>query len=115
MLSQTDLIDMHHQDENQLNDIDLASVSSNGDEFQPIDIVEHLHAGRVLEFVETGLQATASKLASIDPENQFYPFSCHTDWEVAAWLSRSGMSQKRIDDFFKLSYVRRIFQSGVCA
>lgn len=36
----------------------------------------------------------------------YFPFNSKMDWEVAAWLNRSGMSMSVIDEFFRLEYVR---------
>lgn len=46
-----------------------------------------------------------SKIPLGKDQNVFYPFSCRTDWEMATWFARSGMSHRHIDRFFKLAYV----------
>ena len=38
-------------------------------------------------------------------ENLYYPFASKVDWEMAAFLLRSRMSMKMIDDFLKLEPV----------
>lgn len=38
-------------------------------------------------------------------KNPFYPFSCFTQWEVAHWLNRAGLTQQTTNQFFKLRYV----------
>jgi hypothetical protein len=38
-------------------------------------------------------------------ENLYYPFASKEDWELAAFLLRSGMSMALIDDFLKLQIV----------
>lgn len=45
------------------------------------------------------------KYASYRQRNPFYPFSCLTEWEIAHWLARAGLSQDLMNDFFKLKYV----------
>ena len=37
-------------------------------------------------------------------KNLYYPFASKEDWEMAAFLLRSGMSMALIDDFLKLHY-----------
>ncbi len=45
-------------------------------------------------------------------ENLYYPFANKDDWEVAAWLSKSGLSMADIDSFLKLAFVSsRLFVS----
>lgn len=36
------------------------------------------------------------------------PYDSLEDWELAKWLIKSGVSQSRIDDFFKLRKVRTL-------
>jgi len=38
-------------------------------------------------------------------KNPYYPFASKEDWEMAAFLLRSGMSMALIDDFLKLQLV----------
>lgn len=38
-------------------------------------------------------------------KNLYYPFASKEDWEMAAFLLRSGMSMALIDDFLKLQLV----------
>lgn len=38
--------------------------------------------------------------------NLYYPFQSKGEWEIASFLSQSGLSMKRIDEFLKLSLVR---------
>lgn len=38
--------------------------------------------------------------------NLYYPFQSKGEWEIASFLSRSGLSMKRIDEFLSLSLVR---------
>jgi hypothetical protein len=38
-------------------------------------------------------------------ENLYYPFASKEDWEMAAFLLRSGMSMALIDEFLKLQIV----------
>lgn len=38
-------------------------------------------------------------------ENLYYPFASKEDWEMAAFLLRSGMSMALIDDFLSLQFV----------
>jgi hypothetical protein len=37
--------------------------------------------------------------------NLFYPFASKQDWEVASWLSKSGLSMAAIDNFLSLELV----------
>lgn len=37
--------------------------------------------------------------------NLYYPFSGRRDWQVAAWLLRSGLSMSKIDSFLSLEMV----------
>ncbi len=37
--------------------------------------------------------------------NIHYPFRNQDDWEVAAWLSKSGLSMAYMDDFLRLAFV----------
>lgn len=39
--------------------------------------------------------------------NLYYPFLSKGEWEIAAFLSRSGLSMKHIDEFLSLSSVSR--------
>lgn len=41
--------------------------------------------------------------------NSYYPFSCYMDFEVGKWLTDIGIPMLRIDQFFKLKYVRADF------
>ena len=36
----------------------------------------------------------------------FHPFADEQEWEAAAWLAESGISDSHINKFFKLAYVR---------
>ena len=38
-------------------------------------------------------------------ENTYYPFASKADWEVAAFLLRSGLSMAKIDDLLNLELV----------
>ena len=39
--------------------------------------------------------------------NPYYPFQSKGEWEIASFLSRSGLSMKRVDEFLSLSLVRQ--------
>lgn len=41
--------------------------------------------------------------------NLYYPFSSRREWQVAAWLLRSGLSMGQIDSFLALEMVRALF------
>jgi hypothetical protein len=41
-------------------------------------------------------------------KNLYYPFASKEEWEIAAFLLRSGMSMALIDDFLKLQFVSSI-------
>ena len=45
--------------------------------------------------------------------NLYYPFLSKGEWEIAAFLSRSGLSMKLIDEFLTLSLVGCEFTSNV--
>lgn len=49
-------------------------------------------------------------------ENVYYPFASKGDWEMAAFLLRSGMSMALIDDFLKLQFVSStsLFNLKIC-
>ncbi|KAL5536493.1 hypothetical protein ACEPAF_315 [Sanghuangporus sanghuang] len=49
---------------------------------------------------------TSGECASYRRANPYYPFSCFTDFEVGKWLVELGISQSKIDEFFKLKYVQ---------
>lgn len=38
--------------------------------------------------------------------NLYYPFQSKGEWEIASFLSQSGLSMKRIDEFLSLGLVR---------
>lgn len=38
--------------------------------------------------------------------NPYYPFQSKGEWEIASFLSQSGLSMKHIDEFLSLSLVR---------
>jgi hypothetical protein len=38
--------------------------------------------------------------------NHYYPFQSKGEWELASFLSQSGLSMKRIDEFLSLNLVR---------
>jgi hypothetical protein len=40
--------------------------------------------------------------------NMYYPFANEIDFELAAWLSDSGLSRSKIDAFLNLKYVRSL-------
>ena len=46
--------------------------------------------------------------------NLYYPFSSKGEWEIAAFLSRSGLSMKLIDEFLSLSLVSYPGHIGCC-
>lgn len=80
------------------------SPSDSGDE-----IVINYYPGAA-KISETGDTARQSKLSSDRfarrrKKNVFYPFSCFTEWEIAQWLSRAGITQQLMNEFFKLKYV----------
>jgi hypothetical protein len=60
-------------------------------------------AGHIFRKEKTEFERMAEQL--VDPDNPFYPFSCQIEWEVACWLSKSGLSHAQINAFLKLSYV----------
>jgi hypothetical protein len=45
------------------------------------------------------------KYSGLRQENLYYPFASRDDWEMAAFLLRSGLSMAKIDDFLKLQVV----------
>jgi hypothetical protein len=44
--------------------------------------------------------------AQVRQDNVHYPFASQIEWELASWLSASSLSQKAIDQFLRLAYVR---------
>ncbi len=46
-------------------------------------------------------------------KNLYYPFASKEDWEMAAFLLRSGMSMALIDDFLKLQFVSTSLSSAL--
>jgi hypothetical protein len=55
-----------------------------------------------LESMET------DEYADYHKHNIFYPFASEVEWELASWLSASSLSQKAIDQFLCLDYVRSL-------
>ena len=47
----------------------------------------------------------ANQLSNFHSTNLYYPFASCEEWELAAWLLRSGLSMRAIDAFLKLSEV----------
>lgn len=41
---------------------------------------------------------------------RFFPFQSEEDWELAAWLHRSGLPTSQINAFFRLKYVSAVYQ-----
>lgn len=58
------------------------------------------------EFVDTN---EANALAR--QENPFWPFANYEEWEYAAWLECSGLSQSAIDTHLNLKHVSTFLQS----
>jgi hypothetical protein len=50
----------------------------------------------------------ADKYANERKENLYYPFASKQDWEMGAWLLRSGLSMPAIDQFLRLQLVSYI-------
>ncbi|KAF8522721.1 hypothetical protein BU17DRAFT_44460 [Hysterangium stoloniferum] len=44
--------------------------------------------------------------AEVDPQNVTYPFAGLDEWELAKWLSTTGLPNTQIDAFLKLSWVK---------
>jgi hypothetical protein len=40
-----------------------------------------------------------------DPTNPFFPFATKTEWELAWWATRIGLSRQDMDDFFHMDLV----------
>ena len=49
-----------------------------------------------------------NKNAEARSTNLYYPFLSKGEWEIAAFLSRSGLSMKLIDEFLSLSLVSHL-------
>lgn len=47
-----------------------------------------------------------AQVQSREGQNRFYPFSDSQEWDVAAWLIKSGLTKTKIDAFLNLKYVR---------
>jgi len=62
------------------------------------------HAGFIYQTITSSTFFHQIK-ANEDPIQPYFPFRSKTEWEMAAWLSESDLSQQKIDDFFKLQYV----------
>ena len=46
-----------------------------------------------------------TKAAEPDPRNPTYPFAGVDEWQLARWLTSSGLSAAKIDEFLNLSWV----------
>ena len=53
-------------------------------------------------FKRIRLSDTYSEVRS---QNRFYPFSSKKDWEMASWLSRSGLSGAEVNEYLRLNRV----------
>jgi hypothetical protein len=47
----------------------------------------------------------SDKYAGHRHQNLYYPFQTRSEWELASWLLRSGLSMRAIDDFLSLELV----------
>lgn len=64
-------------------------------------------AAKIVEEGRTAHERITSedKYSKEREQNWFYPFACFSEWEMAHWLSRAGLSQQLTNEFFKLRYV----------
>lgn len=86
-----------------------SSARSTGEAKHPV--VELFPGAARVEGKGENLFEKIKESARREPEregNAYYPFSCEMDWEVALWLSRLNVSQAKVDEFFRLKYVRRL-------
>jgi hypothetical protein len=77
----------------------------------PIDQHRNFHpeAARVYGTGHTFMNVfDADKYADKRKENLYYPFASKQDWEMGAWLLRSGLSMPAIDQFLRLQLVSYI-------
>ena len=51
-------------------------------------------------------QMDSDKLYAEHQSNIFYPFSSQADWDLATWLTTTSLTNRQIDNFCQLSYVR---------
>ena len=58
--------------------------------------------GRGFTFMD---QFDSDRFSDLRTENLYYPFSSRLDWEVGAWLLRSGLSMSAVNDFMNLEIV----------
>jgi len=76
--------------------------------------VEFPFAGRVFDrsggFIDT---FHMDKFSEERTQNPFYPFSSKGEWELASFLSRSGLSIRFIDEFLSLDLVNEIIPRRV--
>jgi hypothetical protein len=80
----------------------------------PISIVEDMYPGAaaVVASTHSAFHTLYDKQIQIGKGNVHYPFAGHTEWELARWLHKTGISRARIDEFLKLDYVSTIYQWG---
>jgi hypothetical protein len=43
--------------------------------------------------------------AEVDRSNPYFPFADATEWQMAAFLAKSGLSRRKIDEFLHTKYV----------
>jgi len=114
---ETDIPDMYSADSNDTaaqyyGDIEMASLdpepnpSSNHDANESEYREEFPGASKVFGSGTTFMDNFDSDgFADLRQENLYYPFASKGDWEMAAFLLRSGLSMAKIDDFLNLQLV----------
>lgn len=95
--------------EDQENGFDMVDVEMTHDGDISEGQVEDMHPG--ISVVQGKGMHQFDRIRSKDKhqsqrkKNPFYPFSCFTEWEVANWIGRAGLTQAMIDEFLALRYV----------
>jgi hypothetical protein len=91
-------LDIHEPANAEESDRDLENfgASQNCEEIYP-------EAGEIIR-VEQGVFQKVMEEGN-HPEKVFWPFSDRDDWEMAAWIATSGISQRKMASFFKLGHV----------
>lgn len=71
------------------------------------DLYTEIHpcAGRIFARRERSLIDELQTIRGDGQGNIYYPFANDIDFELAVWLSSSGLSRAKIDEFLKLKYV----------
>ncbi|KAH9167800.1 hypothetical protein EDB89DRAFT_1856148 [Lactarius sanguifluus] len=98
-------------------DIDVTATEDLREDIQNVDgspfIQEYVGAAREYGRGTTFLQSfDRDQYAQERKKNIFYPFASQAEWEMAAFLLRSGLSMASIDSFLSLELVSAIYYLG---